>query len=76
MNICALNTLKVGEKAKIRSLDTDSSLYRRLCDIGLVEGTEICCLMKSPLGDPCAYRIRGAVIALRNRDICGIRICR
>lgn len=43
-------------------------MRRRLQDIGLIEGTEVLCLQKSPSGDPVAYLIRGAVIALRGED--------
>ena len=31
-------------------------------------GTEVECVQKSPAGDPIAYDIRGAVIALRSDD--------
>lgn len=43
-------------------------MRRRLQDIGLIEGTEILCLNRSPSGDPTAYLIRGAVIALRKEE--------
>jgi DtxR family Mn-dependent transcriptional regulator len=38
---------------------------RRLMDLGIVPGTEIEAEMKSIGGDPVAYKIRGASIALR-----------
>lgn len=38
---------------------------RRLMDLGVVPGTTIEAEMRSPGGDPTAYRIRGATIALR-----------
>lgn len=41
---------------------------RRLGDLGLIEGSRVKCLFRSPLGDPTAYEIKGAVIALRQRD--------
>lgn len=44
------------------------SIRRRLLDIGLVEGTPVSCLQRSPAGDPVAYLIRGAVIAIRSED--------
>lgn len=50
----------------VRRLDTKGDMRRRLQDIGLIEGTQVKCLLKSPSGDPVAYLIRGAVIALRN----------
>jgi len=63
-----LLNLKVGESAKVRTLLTATSMRRRLQDIGLVEGTIIKCLQKSPFGEPVAYLIRGAVIALRSEE--------
>ena len=43
-------------------------------ELGLVEGTEVACLMRSPWSDPTAYRIRGAVIALRRADSAGVLV--
>jgi DtxR family Mn-dependent transcriptional regulator len=38
---------------------------RRLMDLGVVPGTEIIAEMRSASGDPTAYQIKGASIALR-----------
>ncbi len=54
-----------GESARVLRLEVKGSMRRRLLDIGLIEGTEVECVGKSPLGDPSAYLIRGAVIAIR-----------
>ena len=64
----SLSDLPEGEKGRVTSLLSTGSMRRRLQDIGLVEGTRIECLQKSPAGDPIAYLIRGAVIALRCED--------
>lgn len=69
-----LNQLKPGEKAVVTEIETVNSLRRRLMDIGLVENTTVECVGKSPMGDPAAYLIRGAVIAIRACDCSGIRI--
>ncbi|HHY65209.1 MAG TPA: ferrous iron transport protein A [Clostridiaceae bacterium] len=66
--ISTLKDLKQGQKAKVKSLLSTGSMRRRLQDIGLIEGTEVECLQKSPAGDPVAFLIRGAVIALRSED--------
>lgn len=63
-----LDILKPGQKAKVKKLDVKGSIRRRLQDIGLIEGTDVECVLKSPFGDPSAYNIRGAVIALRIED--------
>jgi len=47
-------------------------MRRRLMDIGLVEGTQVMCVQQAPSGDPVAYGIRGAVIALRREDAAGV----
>jgi DtxR family Mn-dependent transcriptional regulator len=41
---------------------------RRMMDLGIIPGTEIKVEMASPVGDPTAYRIRGALIALRREQ--------
>lgn len=73
-NISALTHLLPGEKATVVSLETSGSMRRRLLDIGLINGTQVECVGRSPAGDPSAYLIRGAVIALRKDDCENIMI--
>lgn len=47
---------------------------RRMLDLGILPGARIEVMMKSPLGDPVAYRIRGATIALRREQACQIQV--
>lgn len=63
-----LACLREGECARVILLQNCGSIKRRLQDLGLVEGTQVRCVQKSPYGDPVAYEIRGAVIALRAED--------
>jgi len=63
-----LNFLPLGKKAKVKILTSDGTIRRRMLDLGLISGTEVEALQKSPLGDPVAYFVRGAVIALRSED--------
>lgn len=63
-----LFNMRVGTSARVKKLLNEGSMRRRLQDIGLIEGTSVLCLLKSPSGDPIAYLIRGAVIALREED--------
>lgn len=69
-----LDELRPGERAVVRALHSDGPMRRRLRDLGLVEGTAIRCLGRSPLGDPAAYAVRGAAIALRRADSCLIEV--
>lgn len=67
-NIDELTKLNVGEKARVYKLLATGTLRRRLQDLGIIEGTVMECVQKSPFGDPAAYLIRGAVFALRCED--------
>ena len=64
----SLNDLKPGEKGIVSSLLSTGSIRRRLLDMGLIENTVVECVGKSPAGDPAAFLVRGAVIALRSED--------
>ncbi len=71
MRLCDLH---IGEKATVRALLSVGGIRRRLLDIGLIEGTQVECVGRSPGGDPAAYLIRGAVIAIRDADSANILI--
>ena len=62
-----LDRLSPGESAVVKYIE-NSPLSQRLSALGLTEGTTVQCLFRAPLGDPSAYDIRGAVIALRRED--------
>lgn len=64
--IIPLSSLPLGKKCKVKMLTTEGLIRRRLLDIGLIKDTVVESLQKSPSGDPVAYLIRGAVIALRS----------
>ncbi len=46
----------------------------RLEGLGITEGAEIVALFSAPSGDPTAYSVRGAVVALRRSDAERIRV--
>ena len=60
-----LNDLPIGAKAKVATLTATNSMRRRLLDIGLINGTVVECLGRSP---------QGAVIAIRSEDCQDIMI--
>ncbi|HOJ10940.1 MAG TPA: FeoA family protein [Clostridiales bacterium] len=66
--IIPLNNLPLGKKAKVCELKSSGIMRRRMLDLGLILDTEVEALQKSPSGDPTAYNIRGAVIALRSEE--------
>lgn len=67
-DLISLNFLPLGKRAKVKKLTSDGTARRRMLDLGLISDTEVEALQKSPSGDPVAYNIRGAVIALRSEE--------
>lgn len=68
INSFPLSRLPIGRTAVVSELLSSDSLRRRMLDIGIIRGTHIKALRRSPSGDPIAYFIRGSVIALRDTD--------
>jgi len=71
-----LSDLPVGQQATV--VDISPACLgverRRLLDLGVVPGTVVQAELKSAGGDPVAYRIRGAMIALRREQADLIRV--
>ncbi len=63
-----LNMLKAGRTATITGIHNADAERRRLLDLGILPGTHIESVLDSPLGDPVAYRVRSAVVALRKEQ--------
>ncbi|NLH96018.1 MAG: ferrous iron transport protein A [Clostridiaceae bacterium] len=67
-NLVPLHLVPCGKKARVRKLISKGNERRRMLDLGLIAGTCVESLLRSPSGDPTAYEIRGAVIALRSEE--------
>ena len=73
-----LDALRPGEEGVVVRLGAQlqGAQRRRLLDLGVVPGTLVRAELSSLSGDPMAYRIRGAVIALRRAQADDILIRR
>ncbi len=73
-----LADLDQGEKARVLGIHSglQGPQRRRLLDLGLVPGTLVEAELSSPGDDPVAYRIRGALIALRKDQSCWVQVDR
>lgn len=71
-----LNTLNPGELGKVISLSPRlrGADRRRMMDLGILPGTIVQVEMNSPSGDPTAYIIRDALIALRSEQASLIQV--
>lgn len=67
-NLLPLNEVPIGASARVKKLYSKGPSRRRMLDLGIILNTEIEALQKSPSGDPVAYQVRGAVIALRKEE--------
>ncbi len=64
----SLFDLTPGQTGVVLNLQIHGLTRRRLLDLGMVPGTRVEALRRSPAGDPKAYRLRGSVIALREEE--------
>lgn len=71
-----LTALKSGQRGEVVMLSPlcRGPERRRLMDLGILPGTVIEAELVSPVGDPTAYRIRDALIALRKEQAEWIRV--
>ena len=65
MNNIHLNNLPINCRGKVEKINCDGNIRRRMLDLGIVKGTNIIPVLKSPFGDPIAFEIRGSIISLR-----------
>ena len=75
-NFMRLARLQLGRKARVVGLlaSCHGIQRRRLLDLGLVAGTIVEPELASASGDPTAYRIRGALVALRKNQATQIEV--
>ena len=63
-----LDRLAVGRQATVAALSAPAEQRRRMLELGFVPGRTVAAVQESPWGDPVAYAVCGAVIALRRDD--------
>lgn len=69
-----IRNLNVGEKIIVKGINKDSSIKRRLMDMGVTPGVSIEVTGKAPLGDPIEVSLRGYKLTLRKEEADAILI--
>ena len=69
-----LNELPLNKTGIVLELNCNTSIKRRFLDLGLVPGTSITPVFKSPFGDPIAFEFRNTIFSIRNDDCILIKI--
>jgi Fe2+ transport system protein FeoA len=68
MTPVTLDQLPLDAVATVVALTNTGAERRRMVDLGILPGTRIEVALRNPLGDPTAYRVRDAVVALRREQ--------
>ena len=63
-----LSDLKIGEKAIVKEILTDTKTTRRLYNLGLYNGVNVKIIRFAPLGCPVEIKIKDFCLALRIKD--------
>lgn len=75
MKDITLDQLSIGDTMIVKKINNKGTIRRRFLDMGLIPGTKVRCIMKSPGGELVAYMIKGALIAIRIDDSKGVVLC-
>lgn len=60
--------LPVGESGRVLKIVGANDISRRLLEMGVTPGVEICRLGTAPLGDPLEFEVRGYRLSLRKSE--------
>jgi ferrous iron transport protein A len=63
-----LDQLNIGEKIKVKNIQKDSAVRRKLLDMGITPGVELEVTGKAPFGDPIEVLVRGYKLTLRKNE--------
>ncbi len=70
-----LADIRPGTKVCIHSISKVSAIVlRRLIDLGIMEGSEICMKRRSPFGGPLTLEANGQYIAIRRSEASMIEV--
>ena len=69
-----LREVPVGGTAKVVKIHGEGAVKRRIMDMGITRGVEICVRKVAPLGDPIEITVRGYELSLRKADAESIEV--
>lgn len=73
-NTISLNDVDLNKTVIVNDILCDNHSKRRFLDLGIIKGTLITPLFRSPFSDPTAYEINNTVIAIRKEDASLIKV--
>ena len=63
-----LKEAKIGQTVRVKRLNGEGAVKRRIMDMGITKGIEIFVRKVAPLGDPIEVTVRGYELSLRKSD--------
>ena len=60
-----LRNAKVGDTVKVKKIQGEGAVKKRIMDMGITKGVEIFVRKVAPLGDPVEITVRGYELSLR-----------
>ena len=63
-----LKEAKIGQTVKVKKLDGEGAVKRRIMDMGITKGTDVYIRKVAPLGDPIEVTVQGYELSLRKAD--------
>ena len=69
-----LREAQVGSTVRVKKLNGEGALKRRLMDMGCTNGCEVYVRKVAPLGDPVEVTIRGYELSVRKDDAENIEV--
>ncbi|MBU3214643.1 ferrous iron transport protein A [Clostridium estertheticum] len=63
-----LREIRVGQTVKVKKVEGEGAIRRRIMDMGITKGCEIYVRKVAPLGDPLEINVRGYELSLRKVD--------
>ena len=63
-----LKQVPCGKTVKVRKLNGEGPVKRRIMDMGITKGVEVFVRKVAPLGDPVEVTVRGYELSLRKAD--------
>ena len=72
--LLSLNHLELNKTGTVQEILCDTHSKRRFLDLGIIKGTLITPLYRSPFSDPTAYEINNTIITIREDDAKFIKV--
>ncbi len=64
----------IGSTVKVKKLNGEGAVKRRIMDMGITKGTEIYVRKVAPLGDPLELTVRGYELSVRKADAAMVEV--